>query len=55
MTHGYTEAWNENCSAERKEQSGCAEEEMRDLGNSLISGWFSISWFPFPMRAGCSS
>lgn len=55
MTHGYTEAWNENCSAERKEQSGSTEEEMRDLGNSLISGWFSISWFPFPMRAGCSS
>lgn len=23
---------------------------MRDLGNSLISAWFSISWFPFPMR-----
>lgn len=26
---------------------------MGDLGNSLISGWFSISGFPFPIRAGC--
>lgn len=36
--------------AERKEQSSCAEEEVRDLGNSFIS-W----WFPFPSRADCNS
>lgn len=41
--------------ADRKEQSSCAEQEMRHLGKSLICGWFSVSWFPFPIRVGCSS